>query len=70
MLRVTQADDIGAFKVSRQFNGGSTGIVDLSGELVGDVCESLRDTRYFRRFRLAGHTLAWANGAEFAPEFF
>lgn len=47
---------------------GLEGEVDLSGELPGGVFELLRDARYFATFTLED-TLAWPNGADFAPEF-
>jgi hypothetical protein len=39
--------------------------------LRGPVFEPLRDPHGFRNFviHLDFHTLAWANGADFAPEF-
>ncbi|MDP0498874.1 MAG: DUF2442 domain-containing protein [Verrucomicrobiota bacterium JB022] len=29
----------------------------------------VKDLAYFREFHLEGHTLAWPNGADFAPEY-
>ena len=51
------------------FNDASQGNVDLSSELDWNVFEPLKDTNYFKSFKLIGHTLAWDNGAYFAPEF-
>jgi hypothetical protein len=43
--------------------------VDLAGELAGEVFAPLRDIHRFKEFSLRYHTLAWENGADFAPEF-
>ena len=55
------------------FVDGTTGDVDLrrflSGQqATGTVFEPLRDVDYFARFNV-DDTLAWPNGADFAPEF-
>ena len=50
-------------------DAGHFGEVDLSGELSRGVFRALRDPTYFHSFTLSGHTLSWANGADFAPEF-
>ena len=53
-----------------RFKDGSEGEVDLSSELWGPVFEPLKDTQYFRSFKIAEYgTLAWPNGADIAPEF-
>jgi hypothetical protein len=41
-------------------------VSDLADVLDGPIFAQLRDVDYFR---LEGHTLAWPNGADFAPEF-
>ncbi|MBI3940692.1 MAG: DUF2442 domain-containing protein [Acidobacteria bacterium] len=41
----------------------------LSEELNGPVFTPLREVELFKRFIIAYHTLAWENGADFAPEF-
>lgn len=51
------------------FNDGSAGEIDLADDLDGPIFEPLRDPTYFRNFHLEGHTLAWDNGADFAPEY-
>jgi hypothetical protein len=57
------------YRVRLEFNDGTYGIVDLSDSLDGQVFEPLKNLDYFKRFRLEGHTLAWENGADFAPEY-
>ncbi len=60
---------IDGHRVHVEFNDGSSGEIDLSDDLDGPIFEPLRDTVYFSTFHLEGHTLAWDNGADFAPEF-
>jgi len=57
--------------VWRRFRDGTCGEVDLGPELHGPVFEVLRDDAAFRAFRIDPefHTLAWPNGADFAPGF-
>lgn len=68
-LHVVSAKHICGYKVQVSFNDGTHGDVDLSSELEGPVFEPLKDVKYFKNFQLIGNTLAWDNGADFAPEF-
>lgn len=68
-LHVLDARYVRDYVVWLRFNDGVTGEVDLSGELEGPVFEPLRDLELFKRFKISCHTLAWDNGADFAPEF-
>ena len=69
ILRVTEAEYIGDYKLRLRFNNGAQGVVDLEAELYGDVFEPLRDKETFRRFALTSRTVEWPHGADFAPEF-
>lgn len=53
------------------FNNGRSGVVDLFGELWGEVFEPLKDPALFATARQDADmgTVVWANGADFAPEF-
>ncbi|KJR41706.1 hypothetical protein MCHI_002405 [Candidatus Magnetoovum chiemensis] len=66
---VIEAKYMGGYRVWVSFNDGAEGEVDLSSELEGEIFEPLRDISYFKNFKILGHTLAWENGADFAPEF-
>lgn len=66
---VVQAKFIKNHCVWLSFNDGKEGIADLEAELDGPIFEPLTNPEYFRQFKLQGHTLAWDNGADFAPEF-
>lgn len=69
--RVIEARFLRAHVVWLRFSDGATGEVDLVGALDGPVFQPLRDETYFRLGRVHQelHTLAWPNGADFAPEF-
>jgi hypothetical protein len=68
-LHVTAARHVEGHRVWVRFNDGSDCEIDLSGSLTGPIFEPLQDLEYFRSFHLEGHTLAWPNGADFAPEY-
>jgi hypothetical protein len=56
--------------VRLKFEDGSEGEIDLTPELWGPVFEPLKDSDYFRQMTVAEYgTIAWPNGADFAPEF-
>lgn len=69
ILHVTRVEYISGHRLHLWFNDGTDGEVDLSGVLNGPVFEPLHDVNVFKRFRLEGHTVAWDNGADFAPEY-
>ena len=68
-VHVVEARYIQGHTVWLRFNDGTSGEVDLSGELSGPIFAPLRDVEVFKQFTLAYHSLTWENGAEFAPEF-
>jgi hypothetical protein len=68
-LHVTDARHIADHRVQVSFNDGTSAELDLSDSLDGPIFEPLRDIDYFKSFSLTGHTLAWPNGADFAPEY-
>jgi hypothetical protein len=70
-LHVTAAQYRGQHRVWLEFNDGSAGEVDLESSLEGPVFEPLKIVDYFKtvRFDPEAHTIAWDNGADFAPEF-
>jgi hypothetical protein len=68
-LHVVEARYVRDYTVWVRFNDGTYGEVDLAHELNGPIFETLRDVSEFKRFQIAGHTIAWENGADLAPEF-
>ncbi len=68
-LHVVDAEYVEQYRLKLKFNNGAEGIVDLKGELYGEVFEPLIDLENFRNFRLTSRTIEWPNGADFAPEY-
>ncbi len=68
-LHVTEARYVAEHRVHVSFDNGISAELDLSGSLDGPIYEPLRDIEYFKSFSIIGHTLAWPNGADFAPEY-
>lgn len=68
-VHVIEARYVRGYVVWLRFSDGAAGEVDLSSELDGPVFEPLRDIEKFKQFSIVLHTLAWPNGADFAPEF-
>lgn len=68
-LHVVRAEYIAEYRLHVWFNDDSDGQVDLYPVLNGPIFERLKDIAFFRQFRLEGHTVAWENGADFAPEY-
>ena len=68
-LHVVKAEYLEGYRVWLEFNDGVSGEIDLAKQLNGNVFEPLEDTTYFASFELRGGTLAWENGADFAPKF-
>jgi Protein of unknown function (DUF2442) len=68
-LHVEEAKYLNDYKIWLRLNDGSIGEINLSDELDGEVFEPLKSINYFKNFEIRGYTLAWENGADFAPEF-
>ena len=69
VLHVIRAEHVSGHRVHLWFNDETDGEVDLESSLDGPIFEALKAVEEFKRFRLEGHTLAWENGADFAPEY-
>ncbi|HBB88273.1 MAG TPA: DUF2442 domain-containing protein [Blastocatellia bacterium] len=71
MIEVVDAKYLKDYVIWLRFNDGSQGEVDLKDELSGEVFEPLNDPEFFKSFTLNPEwkTIAWPNGADFAPEF-
>ena len=68
-LHVVRAEYVDEYRIHLWFNDDSDGQVDLAPVLDGPIFERLQDLPFFKQFRLVGHTIAWENGADFAPEY-
>ena len=71
MLHVNQAKYLSDYRVWLSFDNNVSGEIDLSPELWGEMFEPLKDKALFSTVRLDAtlKTIAWQNGADFAPEF-
>jgi hypothetical protein len=71
ILHTTEVTPLPGYRLFVRFNNGEAGEVDLSGELEGEVFEALRDPALFATAyqHSVMRTVAWANGADLAPEF-
>ncbi|MCY4595138.1 MAG: DUF2442 domain-containing protein [Bryobacterales bacterium] len=69
--RLARAEYLRDYKIRVTFDDGLQGIIDLEGELWGEVFEALKNTDVFRRFRVDSEldTIVWPTGADLAPEF-
>ena len=71
LLDVIDTKYLRDFTLWVKFEDGTEGEIDLSDELYGPIFEPLRDLNYFKQVRVDSElgTIAWPNGADFAPEF-
>jgi hypothetical protein len=71
ILHTTEVIPLPKYRLALKFNNGEAGEVDLSNELDGEVFEALRDPALFATAyqHPLMRTVAWANGADLAPEF-
>ena len=68
-LHVIDAKHVAGYRVHVWFSDNTDAEIDLSGSLTGPIFKPLQDVEYFRCFSIEGHTVAWPNGADFAPEY-
>jgi len=71
ILHTTEIAPLPDYRLAVRFNNGVAGEVSLADELSGEVFESLRDAALFATAyqHPEMRTVAWANGADLAPEF-
>lgn len=71
ILHTTEVKPLPGYRLLLRFNDGEAGEVDLSAELEGEMFEALRDPAMFDTAcqHSVMRTVAWANGADLAPEF-
>lgn len=71
MLHIIRVRPTAGYRLWLRFSDGTEGEVDLGLELEGLVFEPLRDPAVFAQVAIDPdvHTIAWPNGADFAPEF-
>ena len=71
LIAVTSVRHVRDHVLWLRFSDGAEGEVDLASELSGEVFAPLADVSYFARVAVDPEvqTIAWPNGADFAPEF-
>jgi hypothetical protein len=71
ILHVVDAQYERDYILRLKFNDGAEGLVDLAGQLYGEMFEPLKDLSKFRSFKVDPelNTIVWENGADLAPEF-
>lgn len=71
MLHIKQAKYLYQFKLWVAFDDGTSGEVDLADCLEGEIFEPLKKEVEFKKVKVDPEleTIAWENGADFAPEF-
>ena len=70
-LHVIRAHVLHDYVLQLTFSDGGIKVVDLAGELYGEVFEPLRDAERFGQVFVNADTgtIEWPNGADFAPEY-
>ena len=71
MHYVTSVEYMSDYKLRLGFEDGSVRVLDLAGELDGEIFEPLKDRRVFRTAHLNPDldTVVWSNGADMSPDF-
>jgi hypothetical protein len=71
MLNVCDVKVRGAYRLWLRFSDGAEGEIDLGQQLTGPIFQPLRDPSAFAAVHVDPEirTIAWPNGADFAPEF-
>jgi hypothetical protein len=70
-LVITKVSYLQGYELELTFNHQETVRVDLEAELHGEIFEPLKSQAIFQQVAIdpETHTIAWPNGADFAPEF-
>ncbi len=70
-LHTTHVEARPGYRLFVRFNNGTSGEIDLSADLWGEMFEPLKDASLFATARhdAVMGTVVWANGADLAPEY-
>lgn len=71
MLHIKSAKYVADYKIWVAFDDGTSGEIDLDGELNGPIFEPLKEIAVFSKVSVDPEleTVVWPNGADLAPEF-
>ena len=71
IIHITKVKVVGSHSLVLAFDNGVQKRVNLRQELYGPIFEPLRDPSYFAKAYVDpdSRTVAWPNGADFAPDF-
>lgn len=72
ILNVIKAEYKSGYKVCLTFNNGESLEVDLESTIMNETRKiflPLKESDYFKKFKLHLNTITWENEADFAPEF-
>ena len=71
IIHITKVQVVGSHSLVLTFDNGVQKRVNLRQELYGPIFEPLRDPSYFAKAYVDpdSRTVAWPNGADFAPDF-
>ena len=69
MEEVVKVKVVRPYVLRVHFSDGKVREVDVKGELTGEVFKPLKNAKFFAKAAVNGGIVAWANGADFAPEF-
>ncbi len=70
--QITKAEYAGGYRIKVIFEDGMEGVINMEGDLWGEVFEPLKDLAAFQNFVLDKElrTIVWpSTGADLAPEF-
>jgi hypothetical protein len=68
--KVTKVKVVRPYVLDLEFSDGTRREVDLGPEIQkGRVYDELKTSEFFPQAYIDGETVAWPNGADFAPEF-
>lgn len=66
--KVTNLTVNGLYRLNVTFADGTSGIIDMSGELFEGVFAPLADPEFFAKACVEDGVVVWPNGADIAPD--
>lgn len=71
MIKVSEIERLGGYRLRFHFSDGSSGAFDFHDEVMhsGPMVEPLRDMNYFARVFIDDGAPTWPNGFDMAPDW-